>query len=47
VRNPTNPAQDNLVHEYFFIRDGKISGLWTSMYFLPKGAPLTSGWENR
>jgi hypothetical protein len=47
VRNPGNPAQDNLVHEYFFIRDGKISGLWTSMYFLPKGSPVTSGWENR
>jgi hypothetical protein len=47
VRNPTNPAQDNLVHEYFFIRNGKISGLWTSMYFLPKGSPVTSGWEDR
>jgi hypothetical protein len=47
VRYPNNPAQDNLVHEYFLIRDGKISGLWTSMHFLPKGSPVTSGWENR
>lgn len=47
VRYPDNPAQDNLVHEYFVIRNGKISGLWTSMYFLPKGSPVTSGWENR
>lgn len=47
VRFPEVPAQDNLVHEYFFIRNGKIAGLWTSMYFLPKGTPVTSGWENR
>jgi hypothetical protein len=47
VRYPGNPAQDNLVHEYFLIRNGKISGLWTSMYFLPKGSTVTSGWENR
>jgi hypothetical protein len=47
VRYPNVPAQDNLVHEYFYIRGGKIAGLWTSMYFLPKGSPVTSGWENR
>lgn len=47
VRYPSVPSQDNLVHEYFYIRHGKIAGLWTSMYFLPKGSPVTSGWENR
>lgn len=47
VRQPGNPALDNLVHEYFLVRSGKIAGIWTSMYFLPKGSPVTSGWENR
>jgi hypothetical protein len=41
------PNLDNLVHEYFVIRHGKIASLWTSMYFLPHGTPVTSGWENR
>lgn len=41
------PRQDNLVHEYFSIRHDTIQDIWTSMYYLPMGAPLTSGWENR
>jgi hypothetical protein len=41
------PRQDNLVHEYFLIRKDLIEDIWTSMYYLPKGSPVTSGWENR
>jgi len=47
VRYPGLPNLANLVHEYFLIRNGKIAGLWTSMYFLPHGTPVTSGWENK
>ena len=41
------PRQDNLVHEYFLVRKDLIKDIWTSMYYLPKGSPVTSGWENR
>jgi hypothetical protein len=41
------PRQDNLVHEYFLIRKDLIKDIWTSTYYLPKGSPVTSGWENR
>jgi hypothetical protein len=41
------PKQDNLVHEYFLVRKDLIKDIWTSMYYLPKGSPVTSGWENR
>lgn len=47
VRYPGVGRQDNLVHEYIQIRNDKISAWWTSMYFLPLGSPVTSGWENR
>ncbi len=47
VRYPSNRARHNLVHEYFIIRDGKIAGIWTSMYYLPPGTPISNGWEDR
>ena len=47
VRFPGVDRQNNLVHEYIWIRSGKIAGWWTSMDFLPLGSPVTSGWENR
>lgn len=46
-RYPGVPRQDNLVHEYFMIRRNLIEDIWTSMYYLPKGSPVTTGWENR
>lgn len=39
--------QDNLVHEYLWIRNGKLAAWWTSMHHLPMGSPVTSGWEKR
>ena len=47
VRYPGSGRQDNLVNEYILIRNGRIAAWWTSMYFLPLGSPVTSGWENR
>jgi hypothetical protein len=47
VRFPGTGRQDNLVHEYVLIRNDKVGGWWTSMYFLPLGSPVTNGWENR
>lgn len=45
-RYPGVPRQDNLVHEYFLIRKDLIEDIWTSPYYLPKGSPVTTGWEN-
>lgn len=45
-RYPGVPRQDNLVHEYFLVRKDLIEDIWTSMYYLPKGSTVTSGWEN-
>jgi hypothetical protein len=47
VRFPGVANQDNLVHEYIWIRSGKLAGWFTSMHFLPMGSPVTNGWENR
>jgi len=47
VRYPGVQAPNNLVHKYFLIRDGKIAGIWNAMYFLPTGAPISNGWEDR
>jgi hypothetical protein len=47
VRYAGLPLQHNLVSEYFLIRKDKIHGIWSAMYFLPMGAPDSTGWENR
>jgi hypothetical protein len=47
VRYAGTGRRDNLVSEYFLIRDGKIHGIWSAMHFLPLGAPDTTGWEQR
>jgi hypothetical protein len=47
VRYAGLPLQHNLVSEYFLIRKGKIHAIWSAMYFLPQGAPDSTGWENR
>ena len=47
VRYSGLPLQHNLVSEYFLIRNGKIHAIWSAMYFLPTGAPDSTGWENR
>ncbi len=47
VHYPNTGGQDTLVHEYIQIRKDKVSGWWTSMFFLPTGSPVTNGWENR
>jgi hypothetical protein len=47
VRYAGTGRRDNLVSEYFQIRDGKIHGIWSAMHFLPLGAPVATGWEQR
>jgi hypothetical protein len=47
VRYAGTGRRDNLVSEYFQIRDGKIHGIWSAMHFLPLGAPVVTGWEQR
>jgi hypothetical protein len=47
VRYAGTNRRDNLVSEYFQIRDGKIHRIWSAMHFLPLGAPVTHGWEQR
>ncbi len=46
VRYPGVVRKDNMVNEYFQIRNGTFTYIWTCNYELPKGAPVTSGWEN-
>lgn len=47
VHYPGTGGQDTLVHEYIQIRKDKVHAWWTSMYFLPRGSPVTNGWEKR
>jgi hypothetical protein len=46
VRFPGVERKDNMVNEYFQIRNGAFTYIWTANYELPKGAPVSSGWEN-
>jgi hypothetical protein len=46
VRYPGVTRKDNMVNEYFQIRNGAFTYIWTCNYELPKGAPVSSGWEN-
>lgn len=47
VRYPGVARKDNLVNEYFQVRNGAFTYIWTCNYELPKGSPVTSGWENK
>lgn len=47
VRFPGEPRKDNMVNEYFQVRNGVFAYIWTCNYELPKGSPVSSGWENR
>ncbi len=46
VRFPGVARPDNLVHEYFQVRNGTFSYIWSCNYELVKGSPVTTGWEN-
>jgi hypothetical protein len=46
VRYPGVTRKDNMVNEYFQIRNGAFTYIWTCNYELPKGSPVSSGWEN-
>jgi hypothetical protein len=37
----------NLLTEYFYVRNGRLNGIWAAMYYLDPAAPFSSGWENR
>jgi len=47
VRFAGEPRPDNLVHEYFQVRNGAFAYIWSCNYQLSKGSPVTSGWENK
>jgi hypothetical protein len=47
VRYPGVARKDNMVNEYFQIRNGVFAYVWTCNYELPKGSPVSSGWENK
>jgi hypothetical protein len=47
LRYPGVNEPRNLINEYFYVPNGKISGIWAAMYYLPASAPLSSGWENK
>jgi hypothetical protein len=47
VRYPGVTRPDNMVNEYFQVRNGSFVYIWTCNYELPKGAPVTSGWEDK
>ena len=42
-----NTNRRNLLTEYFYVRDGRLDGIWAAMYYLDPEAPWTSGWENK
>lgn len=46
VRYPGVVRKDNMVNEFFQIRNGTFTYIWTCNWELPKGAPVSSGWEN-
>ena len=46
VRYPGVTRKDNMVNEYFQVRNGAFTYIWTCNYELPKGAPVSSGWED-
>jgi hypothetical protein len=46
VRFPGVTRKDNMVNEYFQVRNGAFTYIWTCNYELPKGSPVSSGWEN-
>ena len=46
VRFPGVARKDNMVNEYFQVRNGAFTYIWTCNYELPKGSPVTSGWED-
>ncbi len=47
VRYPGVTRKDNMVNEYFQVRNGAFTYIWTCNYELPKGAPVSSGWEDK
>jgi hypothetical protein len=47
LRYPDVPEPRNLINEYFYVPKGRISGIWSVMYYLAPSMPLSSGWENK
>jgi hypothetical protein len=43
-RPPGVTTKRNLLTEYFYEQQGKISGIYAAMYYLDPGAPDTPGW---
>lgn len=44
-RPPEATIPRNLVTEYFYMKDGKVTGIWMVGYLLPKGIPDRNGWD--
>lgn len=43
-RPPESTLRRNLLTEYFYVRDGRIAGIYAAMYYLAPDAPDTPGW---
>jgi hypothetical protein len=43
-RPTTSQMRRNLLTEFFFVRGGKLAGIWAAMYYLPVDAPHSNGW---
>lgn len=46
-RPPGVTVKRNLLTEFFWIRGGKIAGIWAAMYYLDPAAPDSPGWPSR
>jgi hypothetical protein len=44
-RPPANAMRRNLLTEFFYVRGGKLAGIWAAMYYLPPEVPHGSGWD--
>lgn len=45
-RPASSTMRRNLLTEYFYMRSGKLTGIWAAMYYLDPSAPFSSGWNN-
>ncbi len=45
-RVPGNQTRRNLLTEYFWVRDGKLAGIYAAMFYLDPAAPDSVGWPS-
>jgi len=47
VRYAGQTAPNNVVNEFFQVANGTFIYIWSCNYELPKGSPVTTGWEDK